>query len=208
MRKRSFLSTRYLLALERKAMILVCSRILRGCAASGRIYARRVEMVTRMLSIEKKLKCPRTRHYTTIGSVHTLSMRLYHKLSCPSLRAMWIILLGLHKVEPSPSLNQASYRSVNERRITRLRTFHLVSLMDSGKRGAKKGCSRTLDNLMIDRIVPKDCHRGNRNMSMEWVDVKKAYNSVDDKWLCDIMEGYRSPYWLCRLIRHKVETPR
>lgn len=61
---------------------------------------------------------------------------------------------------------------------------------------------------MIDRIVPKDCHRGNRNMSTEWVDVKKAYDSVDDKWLCDIMERYRFPYWLCRLIRYKVETPR
>ena len=50
------------IALERKAMIFVCSRILRMCAASGRIYARRVEMVTRMLSIEKKLNCPRTTH--------------------------------------------------------------------------------------------------------------------------------------------------
>ena len=44
------------------ARTLVCSRILRRCAASERIYARRVEMVTRTLSIEKKLKCPRTRH--------------------------------------------------------------------------------------------------------------------------------------------------
>ena len=45
-------------------------------------------------------------------------------------------------------------------------------------------------------------------MGTEWVDVKKAYDSVDDKWLCDIMERYRFPYWLCRLIRYKVETPR
>lgn len=89
---------------------------------------------------------------------------------------------------------------MNERQITRLRNFHLVSLMESGKRGAKEGCSRTLDNLMIDRIVTMDCHRGNLNMSMEWVHVKKAYDSVDDKWLCDIMEGHRFPYWLCRLI--------
>ena len=30
-------------------------------------------------------------------------------------------------------------------------------------------------------------------MSMEWVDVKTAYDSVDDKWLCDIVEELRFP---------------
>lgn len=60
--------------------------------------------------------------------------------------------------------------------------------MASEKRGAKEGCSLTFDNLMIDRIVSMDCHRGKRIMSMEWVDVKKAYDFVDDKWLCDIKE--------------------
>lgn len=65
--------------------------------------------------------------------------------------------------------------------------------MQSGKRGAKERCSRTLDYLMIDRMVTIDCHRGNRNMSMEWVDVKTAYDSVDDKWLCDIIEELRFP---------------
>ena len=46
---------------------------------------------------------------------------------------------------------------------------------------------------MIDRMVTVDCHRGNWNMSMEWVDVKTAYDSVDDKWLCDIIEELRFP---------------
>ena len=30
-------------------------------------------------------------------------------------------------------------------------------------------------------------------MSMEWVDVKTAYDSVDDKWLGDIVEELRFP---------------
>jgi len=54
MEKRSAPSTRYLLALERKAMIVVCSRILRRCAASGRIYGRRVEMVARLDAVDRK----------------------------------------------------------------------------------------------------------------------------------------------------------
>ena len=47
-------------------------------------------------------------------------------------------------------------------------------LMESGQRGARLGCSEASDNLMIDRMVTLDCHRGKRNLSMARVDVKKA----------------------------------
>ena len=73
-------------------------------------------------------------------------------------------------------------------------------LMESGQRGARLGCSRTSDNLMIDRMVTLDCHRGKRNLSMAWVDVKKAYDSVNHRWLLEIMEVHRFPSWLCRVM--------
>ena len=43
---------------------------------------------------------------------------------------------------------------------------------------------------MIDKMVSQDCHRGKRNLSLAWVDVKKAY---DHKWLNEIMELQRVP---------------
>ena len=57
------------------------------------------------------------------------------------------------------------------------------ALMEGEQRGAKKGCSGTIDNLLIDRMVTQDCHRVRRNLSMAWIDVKKAYDSVDHEWL-------------------------
>ena len=62
-------------------------------------------------------------------------------------------------------------------------------------------CRGKSDNLMIDRMVALDCHRGKRNLSMAWVDVKKAYDSVDHNWLLEIMEVHRFPSWLCRVMR-------
>ena len=38
---------------------------------------------------------------------------------------------------------------------------------------------------MNDKMVTMDCHREKRNLCMAWVDVKKAYDSVDHKWLSD-----------------------
>ena len=61
-------------------------------------------------------------------------------------------------------------------------------LMEIEQRGAKVGCSGTMNNLLIDRMVTEDCNRGKRNLSMAWVDVAKAYDST----VCKTLEsGYQ-----------------
>ena len=59
---------------------------------------------------------------------------------------------------------------------------------------------------MTDRMVTMDCHRGHRNLGMAWVDVKKAYDTVDHKWLAESMDVRRFPYWLCRVIRQPLKS--
>ena len=53
-----------------------------------------------------------------------------------------------------------------------------------------------MDNLLIDRMVILICHRKKRNLSMGWVDVKKAYDSLDHGWLEEMMIIYRFHTWL------------
>ena len=48
---------------------------------------------------------------------------------------------------------------------------------------AQDVADRTIDNLLIDRNVTLDCHRRTGNLSMAWIDVKKAYDSVEHGWL-------------------------
>ena len=50
-----------------------------------------------------------------------------------------------------------------------------------GKEGPKK-------SVAAHQII-----RGKQNVSMEWVDVKKAHDSVDHKWFCDNMAVHRFP---------------
>ena len=49
-------------------------------------------------------------------------------------------------------------------------------------------------------MVTQDCHRGRRNLSMAWVDVSKAYDSVAHAWLCEMMELHRFPAWLGKVV--------
>ena len=91
------------------------------------------------------------------------------------------------------------FSSENQRPITCLNTVykwftscllepvnsHLedYDLMEGEHRGAKEKCSGTTDNLLIDRMVCQDSQRGRRNISMAWIDIHKAYDSVSHNWL-------------------------
>ena len=79
---------------------------------------------------------------------------------------------------------------------------HLLSydLMQGDQRRAKQNCSGTVDNLLIDRMVCQGPQRGHRNLSMAWIDVSKAYDSVDHRWLVEMFKPHRFPEWFCVLI--------
>ena len=74
--------------------------------------------------------------------------------------------------------------------------------MEEQQRGAKSGCSGTVDNLLIYYMVTKDCQRNKGNLSMASVDVKKAHDSVDHGWLVEMMHMPKFPRWLCKAIHN------
>ena len=105
------------------------------------------------------------------------------------------------------------FTSDNQRPITSLNTMYKCNtclldptdkhlddydLMVGVQRGARVGCSGTMDKLLVDRMVTQDCHRKKRNLGMGWEDVEKAYDSIDHGWLEDMVIIHRSPTWLCR----------
>ena len=103
--------------------------------------------------------------------------------------------------------NPGELTSDNQRPITCLNTMYkwftscLLGPMNNGaQRGARAGCSGTIDNLLIDRTVTLDCHRRQRNLSMACIDVKKAYDSVDHGWLEEMMILHRFPVCLSRMV--------
>ena len=74
------------------------------------------------------------------------------------------------------------------------------NLMEAQQRGAKVGCSGTIDDLLINRMVTLDCHRRKRNLIVAWIDVRKAYDSIDHGWLKKIMHVHKLPIWICQVI--------
>lgn len=58
------------------------------------------------------------------------------------------------------------------------------------QRGAKEGVSRCVDNLLIDKRVVEDVKEKKRNMACAWVDVCKAYDSVDYTILEKVLQRF------------------
>ena len=68
------------------------------------------------------------------------------------------------------------------------------------QRGARDNCSGTVDNLLIDRMVCEDAQGEKRNLSMVWIDVAKAYDSVDHGWLSEMFTLHRFPIWFAKVM--------
>ena len=77
----------------------------------------------------------------------------------------------------------------------------MYDLMEKMQRGVKAGCSGTTDNPLIDRTVTLNCHSHKGNLSVAWVDVRKAYESVDHTWLNKIMLVHTFPVRICEVVR-------
>ena len=57
-----------------------------------------------------------------------------------------------------------------------------------------KGCRRrsreTKDQLLIDKTVLKDCKEKPTNLSIAWIDFKKAYDFIPHSWINECVKLY------------------
>jgi hypothetical protein len=67
---------------------------------------------------------------------------------------------------------------------------HLKSndLLPDEQKGCRKRSRGTKDQLLIDKAIMKECKKKKRNLSMAWVDYKKAYDMVPHSWLLEVTE--------------------
>ena len=70
------------------------------------------------------------------------------------------------------------------------------ALIEGEQTGAKVGCSGTIDNHLIDRMVCEDSKRNKRNLSMAWI----------DKWLVEMMAVHRFPDWVGKMVSRLCAT--
>ena len=56
------------------------------------------------------------------------------------------------------------------------------------QKGCKKRSRGTKDQLLIDKMILRDCRKIHTNLGMAWIDYKKAYNMVPHSWILQSLE--------------------
>ena len=63
-------------------------------------------------------------------------------------------------------------------------------ILPEEQNGCKRGSCGTRDQLLIDKMVLKDCKKRRTNLSMVWTDYRKAYQLVPHSWVNEYMEMF------------------
>ena len=59
------------------------------------------------------------------------------------------------------------------------------------QKGCKKGSYGCKDQLLINKMLLEHCKSKHRNMSMAWIDYKKAFDSVPHSWIIKSLELFK-----------------
>ncbi|XP_044759165.1 uncharacterized protein LOC123316918 [Coccinella septempunctata] len=84
-----------------------------------------------------------------------------------------------------------------------IRKHHLMTEEQGGCRERSKGCKEL---LVIDHVVTKQARKKLRNISVAWVDYKKAFDSVPHTWLLKVLEMHGVSPGVIELLRHLMKT--
>ena len=61
-------------------------------------------------------------------------------------------------------------------------------LLPQEQKGCRRKSKATNDRLFIDKMIMKEFKMRKRNLSMAWIDYKKAYDMVPLSWIIDCLE--------------------
>lgn len=80
---------------------------------------------------------------------------------------------------------------------------NILAKEQNGCRRNAMGCKEL---LVIDSIITKQASRKLRNLSMAWIDYKKAFDSVPHSWLLEVLKLYGVSVQVVNLLEHLMQT--
>ena len=68
------------------------------------------------------------------------------------------------------------------------------------QKGCRRGFRGTKDQLLIDKLVMKNSRRRKTNLSMAWIDYKKAFDMIPHSWLIECLKIYGANEYIIKLL--------
>ena len=70
---------------------------------------------------------------------------------------------------------------------------HLINnnLLATEQNGCRKGSQGCRELLVIDSVVTRQVRKRQRNLSIAWIDYKKAFDSVPHSWIIQVLRLHK-----------------
>jgi len=94
--------------------------------------------------------------------------------------------------------------------LTSILTDRMYAFMEANKlfpleqKGCKKGSYGCKDQLLINRMLMENCQRNHRNLSMAWIDYRKAFDSVPHGWILKALEIFKLSPTIINFLQHSM----
>ena len=77
--------------------------------------------------------------------------------------------------------------------------------MQIDQRGCTTNSMGCIDNLIIDKTTLEEAKDRKKNLSCTWIDVKKAFDSINHKWLALTLEMHNIPTKITNFITNTMK---
>ena len=84
--------------------------------------------------------------------------------------------------------------------------FEMGQLLSEEEKGCRKRSRGTKDQLLIDKMVLRNCKRRKTNLAMAWIDYRKAYDMVPHSWILETLELTGIATNIQRLVRESMQN--
>ena len=78
--------------------------------------------------------------------------------------------------------------------------------LENQQKGCRRSCLGTKDQLLINKAIMDDCRKRSRQLSMAWIDYKKAYDNVPHDWILKCLELYKIDQRIINLTKKQMKN--
>ena len=80
------------------------------------------------------------------------------------------------------------------------------NLLPTEQKGCRLGSYGCKDQLLMNKMVLEHCNSNTKNLSVAWIDYKKAFDSIPHDWIIKAMEMYRVAPEIINFVKIRIKT--
>ena len=145
-----------------------------------------------------------------------LAKQMSEIISEPDLTPKWLAEGITYLLAKTPeTTNAKNFRpitclSTTYKILTSVLTDRMYTFMEANKlfpleqKGCKRGSYGCKDQLLINRMLMENCQKNHRNLSMAWIDYRKAFDSVPHGWILRALDIFKLSPTIINFLQHNM----